>query len=124
MGWFDFVGVNGGKPRLSLVGFSSSGLLSHMSLGLRVLLFGNRRPHWPGFRHKAAHYQPITADQPADNGDDAPRKTTEHAWARTVRGGATRHVHLGQGLPTACWQGRIDLAGHAPRPQRRHPTGS
>src|SRR5437667_12480684 len=29
---------------LSLVGFSSSGLLSQMSLELRVLLFGNRGP--------------------------------------------------------------------------------
>ena len=71
-----------------------------MSIGLRVLLFGNRGPGWPRFRHETAHHKPITADQPADNGDDAPRKTTQHAWARTFGGGATSHMRLGQGLQT------------------------
>src|SRR6266849_1602154 len=104
---------------LSLVGFSSSRLLSHTSLGLGVLLFGNRGPGWPRFRHEAAQHQPSTADQPADNRDDATGKTTQHAWARTFGGGATRHMGLGQGLQTACGQGRIDLAAHTHRPQRR-----
>src|SRR6266849_6267884 len=114
-----FPGKGGHPSLLSLVGFSSSGLLSQMSLGLRVLLFGNRGPGWPGFRHEATQHQPITADQPADNRDDAPRKTTEHARACTFRGGATSHMGLGQGLQTAFGQGRIDLAAYTHRPQRR-----
>src|SRR6266571_3669997 len=80
---------------LSLVGFSSSRLLSQMSLGLRVFLFGNRRPGWPRFRHEATQDQSITSDQPPDDGDDATRKTTQHAWARTLRGGTTGHMGLG-----------------------------
>ena len=108
---------------LSLVGFSSSRLLSCMSVGLGVLLFRNRRPRGPWFRHEAAHHQPITSDQPPDDGDDATRKTTQHAWARTSRGGATGHMGLGQGLQTADGQGRINLASHAYRPQRRHCDG-
>src|SRR5260370_18624847 len=89
---------------LSLVGFSSSGLLSQMSLGLRVLLLGNRGLGWPRFRHEVAQHQPSTADQPADNRDDPSRKTTEHARACTFGGGATCHMRLGQGLQTACGQ--------------------
>src|SRR5205823_3926337 len=85
----------GDSQRLSLVGFSSSRLLSHMNLGLGVLLFGNRGPRWPRFRHEATYYQSITSDQQADNRDDATRKTTQHAWARTLRGGATSHMRLG-----------------------------
>ena len=85
----------GGVMGLSLVGFSSSRLLSHMNLGLGVLLFGNRGPRWPRFRHEATYYQSITSDQQADNRDDATRKTTQHAWARTLRGGATSHMRLG-----------------------------
>src|SRR6266852_3176813 len=120
---FLFSRITPGSHALSLVGFSSSRLLRHMSLGLGVLLFGNRWPGWPRFRHEAAHHQPITADQPADNRDDAPRKTTQHAWARTFGGSATRHMGLGQGLQTALWQGRIDLAAHTHRPQRGHGDG-
>src|SRR6266568_1028178 len=103
--------VRGGL--LSLGGFSSSGLLSDMSLGLRVLLFGNRRPCWPRFGHEATYDQPITADQPAENGDDATGKTTHHARARTSGGFATSYVFLGQGLQTAHGQVCIDLASHA-----------
>src|SRR2546426_4491224 len=110
--------LDGGRDpgSLSLGGFSSSRLLSHMSLGLRVLLFGNRRPRWPRFRHEATQDQPITSDQPADNRDDTPRKTTQHAWARTARGGATSHMRLGQCLQTAHGQVRIDLTSYAYRP--------
>src|SRR6266576_6368977 len=86
---------------LSLVGFSSSRLLSQMSLGLRVFLFGNRRPGWPWFRHETTQDQSIPSDQPPDDGDDATSKTTQHTWARTLRGGATGHMRLGQGLQTA-----------------------
>ena len=53
---------------LSLVAFSSSRLLSHMSLGLGVLLFGNRRGRWSRFLHETIQDQPFPADQPADNG--------------------------------------------------------
>jgi len=82
-----------------------------MSLGLGVLLFGNRRLGWPGFGHEAAHNQPITTDQAADNGDDATSKVTEHAWARTSRGEASSHMCLGQGLQTAHGEVRIRLRG-------------
>src|SRR5207237_4370804 len=85
----------GGGDRLSLVGFSSSRLLSHMNLGLGVLLFGNRGPRWPRFRHEATYYQSIPSNQHPDDGDHATRKTTQHAWARTLRGGATSHMGLG-----------------------------
>jgi deferrochelatase/peroxidase EfeB len=84
-----------GSLPLSLVGFSSSGLLSRMSFGLGVLLFGNRGPRWPRFRHEAPHHQSITSNQHPDDGDNATRKTTQHAWARTLRGGATSHMCLG-----------------------------
>ncbi len=67
---------------LSLGGFSSSGLLSHMRLGLRRRLFRNRGHRWPGFWHEVTQHQPITTDQPADNREDAPGKTTQHTWAR------------------------------------------
>src|SRR6266581_10306 len=108
--------AGGGINSLSLVGFSSSRLLSQMSLGLRVFLFGNRRPGWPRFRHEATQDQSIPSDQPPDDGDDATSKTTQHTWARTLRGGATGHMRLGQGLQTADGQGRINLASHADRP--------
>ncbi|HEY6407557.1 MAG TPA: helicase-related protein, partial [Ktedonobacteraceae bacterium] len=52
----------GGGEDLSLVGFSLSRLLSHMSLGLGALLFGNRRHGWPRFRHEATHHQSIPSD--------------------------------------------------------------
>src|SRR5437588_8936259 len=81
--------------RLSLVGFSSSGLLRHMSFGLGGLLFWNRSHRWPRFRHETTHHQSITADQLADNRDDATGKATQHAWTRTLRGAATSHVRLG-----------------------------
>jgi hypothetical protein len=101
---------------LSLVGFSSSGLLSRMSFGLGVLLFGNRGPRWPGFRHEVAQDQSIPADQQANNGDDASRKTTEHAWTRTLCRFATSHMGLWQCLQTAHGQIRIDLSTHAHHP--------
>src|SRR5437870_11450281 len=81
--------------RLSLVGFSSGSLLSRMSFGLGALLFGNRGHRWPRFWDEAAQDQSITSDQQADNRENAPRKTTQHAWARTLRGGATSHMGLG-----------------------------
>src|SRR5438132_7680816 len=84
-----------GKVLLSLVGFSSSGLLRHMSFGLGGLLFWNRSHRWPRFRHETTHHQSITADQLADNRDDATGKATQHAWTRTLRGAATSHVRLG-----------------------------
>src|SRR5260370_32853993 len=68
---------------LLLVGFSSSSLLSRMSVGLGILLFGNRWHCWPRFRDEAAYHQSVTSNQPPDNRDDATRKTTQHAWART-----------------------------------------
>src|SRR5713226_4288838 len=80
---------------LSLVGFSSSRLLSRMSFGLGVFLFANRGHRRPRFRDEAAQHQPITSDQQADNGEDATGKTTQHAWARTLRGLATSHMCLG-----------------------------
>ncbi len=83
---------------LSLLGFSSSRLLSHMSVGLGVLLFRNRGHCWPRFRYEAAQDQSITSDQPADNCDDATGKATQHAWPRALRGGATSHMRLGQCL--------------------------
>src|SRR5438270_766129 len=85
----------GGYGRLSLVGFSSSRLLRQMSLGLGVLLFGDRGPGWPRFRHEVTHHQSITSNQHPDDGENATRKTTQHAWARTLRGGATSHMGLG-----------------------------
>src|SRR5947209_12566789 len=71
--------AGGPHPHLSLGGFSSSRLLSRMSLGLGVLLFASRKARRPRFRHEAAHYQPITPDQLADDGEDATGKTTQHA---------------------------------------------
>src|SRR5438046_4335228 len=56
-------------PRLSLVGFSSSRLLSHMNLGFGVLLFGNRGLGWPRFGHEATQHQSITSNQHPDDGD-------------------------------------------------------
>src|SRR2546421_12775346 len=67
-----------------------------MSLGLHVLLFGNRGHRWPRFRHEVAQHQSITSNEHPDDGEDATRKTTQHAWARTLRGGATSHMGLGQ----------------------------
>src|SRR5260370_11499873 len=80
---------------LSLVGFSSGRLLSRMSFGLGALLFGNRGHRWPRFRHEATHDEPITSDQPPNDGDDATGKTTQHAWARPAGGTATSHMRLG-----------------------------
>jgi tartrate dehydrogenase/decarboxylase / D-malate dehydrogenase len=52
----EYAGVGGRVHQLSLVGFSSSRLLSRMSLGLGVLLFANRKPRRPRFRHEAAQH--------------------------------------------------------------------
>src|SRR2546425_6324701 len=104
------------RSGLSLVGFSSSGLLRRMSLDLGVLLFPSRWSRRPRFRYEAAQHESIPSDQRSDNRDDPTSKTTEHARVGSSRGCAAGDMGLGQGLSTAHWQIRIDLAAHADRP--------
>src|SRR5258708_36769650 len=68
-----------GGACLSLVGFSSGGLLRATSGDLGLRLLGTRRRRRPRFGNKATQDEAVAPDQSGHNGQEAARKTTDHA---------------------------------------------